>query len=394
MTIFKLIPFWIFILLYQFGGNIYFTYLPILGDRLTTTWIAGLIVGGLSLIQCALDVPAGILLDRFGYTKMLKLGTIIFICSCFILAFVPGFLGFILTAISGGIGWLFMAPGVNAYVLSTAPKIQAEKFISYRDSFTAIGICLGSIVVTYTFGLPPLIVGLISAAVLIFALIFIWLTPKDTISVHQEIKVKRHHFYIRRNIFRKLFKAINKLNPASWMLLLQGFCASLFYGAIWFIVPIMIADPSQKIFGFSLGIFDLAILLTGLIFGKFFSKAKENKIILIGLLLFSFGGLIIGHQIEWLFILFGFFASVGDEMSNIALWSWLTKLDQNHETDGEVSSVISFFIDIGFGIGPIVSGILLGIFGGGLTVTLCAIPILITFLISSFLISKNHHTFA
>lgn len=390
MTIFKLIPFWIFILFFHLGGNIHFTFLPVLGDKLTSTWLAGIVIGGLSFIQFILDVPTGFLLDRFGYAKMLRLGTVIFISSCFILAFVPGFLGFVLASISGGLGWLFLVPGVNAYVLSMAPKEKAEKFISARDVFNATGICLGSIAIAFTVNLSSLKVGLIAAIILIFALFFILISPNDTISVHQEIKVKRHHFYIRRNVFKKLFKALHKLNPASWMLLLQGFCSSFFYGTVWFVIPILMTDPSKKIFGASLGIFDLAILLTGFVLGKFLKKLKEKQIILIGLLVFSFGGLIVGHQIGWMFLFFGFIASVGDEISNFSLWSWLAKLDQDHETDGEVSSVISLFIDIGWCVGPVLAGLFLNFFGGETAITLSAIPILITFLISTILISKSN----
>ena len=389
MTIFKLIPFWIFILLFHFGGNVNFTYLPILGDKLTTVSIAGLIVSLISFIQLCLDVPAGFILDRFGYVKMLKIGTCIFIVSCLSLAFSTGITGFIITSIISGLGWLFLMPGSNAYVLSIAPKELAEKFISVREIFTAAGICLGSITISYTVDFSPLKVGLISTFSLILALIFISFAPKDKVSVHQEQKIIRHHYYIRRNIFRKLFIAIKKLNPASTILLLQSFCASFFYGVIWFIVPIMMTDPSKKIFGMSLGIFDFSILLTGFFFGKFFQGIKAKKLIILGLLLFSVSGLIIGQQVQWLFLFFGFIASAGDEISNITLWSWMTKLDNNHETDGEVSGTISFFTDIGWSLGPVIAGLLFGIFGGENTITLSAIPILITLIASTFLVSKN-----
>jgi len=392
MTILKLIPFWIFILLFHLGGNIHYTFLPILGSRLTSTWITGIIIGSLSFTQLMLDIPAGILLDRFGYNKMLRIGTIIFILSCSILAFVPGLLGFILASISAAFGWLFIAPGVNAYILSSSPKEHTERFIVYRDTFSAIGIGLGSIAITYTVKLPPTLVGLISAIVMFAALFFIWISPKDKISVHQEIKIEHHHFYIRRNIFKKLFNSICKLNPASWMLLLQGICSSIFYSVVWFTVPFMVADPSKKIFGISLGIFDLAILLLGFLLGKVCQKIKEKTSIIIGLSLFSLAGLIIGRQTEWLFLLFAFLATTGDELSNIALWSWLSKLNKDHNTDGEVASVISFFCDLGWTIGPILGGILYSIFGGELAITFGAVPILITFLISVFLINKHNHT--
>ena len=392
MTIKKLWPFWIFILLYELGGTLQFEYLPVLGSHFSTTWFTGIIVGSLSLIQFAFDVPAGILLDRFGYTRLLRIGVIIFILSCLIMAFTPGLMGFILATFIAAFGWLFMMPGVNAYILSVAPREEAEKYISFRDTFNAAGICIGSIFVAIILNFSQFIVGLIAATVLLLALLLIFLTPDDKISVHQEIKIKHHHFYIRRQVFKKIITAMKKMNPTSWLLLLQGFCASVFYGGVWFTVPLMMANSSKNIFGFSLGIFDLAIIIIGFLIGKFFPKLRENTTALLGLLLFSIGGLIVGHQIEWIFILFAFLAGSGDEISNIALWSWLAKLDQDHQSDGEVSSVISFFIDIGYAIGPIMAGILYDLFGGELTITFCALPILITFIISLFFVTKYSHT--
>lgn len=387
-----LIPFWLFILFFQFSGNVHYTFLPTLGDKLTQTWIVGLIISSLSFTQLLLDVPAGFLLDKFGYTKMLRLGTMVFIVSALILAFIPNLTGFIIAAISSALGWLFFMPGINAYVLSMAPKEDAEKFMVARDISSASGITFGCLALMFTVNFSTTTVGLVSAALFFIALFFIWIAPKDTISVHEEKKLIHHHYYIRRNIFKKLFKSLNKLNPASWLLILQGVCGSIFYSVVWFTVPLMMADPTKRLFGISLGVFDFAIIILGSILGKVTQKIKERYAVIIGLLVFSLSGFFLGKQVEWLFLIFGFLATAGEELSTIALWSWLDKLDVDHNTDGEIASVISFFQDLGWTIGPVCAGILYGIFGGELTLSFSAIPILITFLISTILIIKHGHT--
>lgn len=386
-----LIPFWLFILFFQFSGNIHYTFLPTLGEKLTQTWIIGVIISLQSFVQLTMDVPAGFLLDKFGYTKMLRIGTIMFTISALILAFVPGLVGFTITAISSALGWLFFVPGTNAYILSMGSKENAGQFIVFRDIFNAIGTTLGCLVLTLVVNFSATAVGLISTALFFITLFFIWITPKDAISVHEEKKLIHHHYYIRRNIFKKLFKALYKLNPASWMLILQGICGSIFYSVVWFAVPLMIADPTKRLFGISLGVFDFAIIMLGGLLGKLSKKIKERYSVIIGLLFFSLAGFFLGNQIEWLFLFFGFLATAGDELSSIALWSWLDKLDIEHNTDGEVSSVISFFQDLGWTIGPVSAGILYGIFGGEVTISLGAIPLLITFLVSTFLIVKHSH---
>jgi predicted MFS family arabinose efflux permease len=70
----------------------------------------------------------------------------------------------------------------------------------------------------------------------------------------------------------------------------------------------------------------------------------------------------------------------------------LDKLDTNHSTDGEVSSVISFFDDLGWTIGPLCAGLFYGMFGGELTISFGAIPLLLTFIVSLILIVKHGHT--
>ncbi len=152
------------------------------------------------------------------------------------------------------------------------------------------------------------------------------------------------------------------------------------------------ADPSKRLFDISLGIFDFAIILLGSSLGKLSQKMKEKHSVIIGLLVFALTGFFLGRQVEWLFLLFSFLATAGEELSNIALWSWLNKLETDDDNDGKVSSIISFFQDLGWTIGPICAGILYGIFGGELTISFGAIPILITFLISVILIKKHGHT--
>ena len=360
----------------------HFAPLAPLGAKMFDTWIVGLLIGGSSLLQLLLDVPAGLLLDRFGYIRMIRLGTAVFIGSCLMLVFIPGPVGFIISLFSAAFGWVFYAPGVNAYLLSTAPKEKGERFMAIRDVFDASGVFLSTLIVPFLVTASPKAIGLSGAGVLFLALISAMIAPRDKVSVHEEEKVKHHHFYIRRNAFKNLFLSIDRLNPASWLLIAHGLSASIFYSVIWFVLPLMMIDPSKKIFGISLGIFDLAIIAMGTLLGHLAQKTKHKIAVTGGLFIFALMVALLGKQTEWLFLIFGFIATAGDEFSNISLWSWLAKLDKNHQSDGAVSGTISLFQDSGWMIGPVIAGVLYELVGPEMTISLGSIPIFITFIFS------------
>ena len=51
-----------------------------------------------------------------------------------------------------------------------------------------------------------------------------------------------------------------------------------------------------------------------------------------------------------MFLVAAFFATSGDEMASLPLWSWLHQLDKDHANDGLISGIINFFEDIGWTI--------------------------------------------
>jgi predicted MFS family arabinose efflux permease len=100
----------------------------------------------------------------------------------------------------------------------------------------------------------------------------------------------------------------------------------------------------------------------------------------------------LGFNFGWLFILFGFLATSGDEMASISLWSWLHSLDREHANDGLVSGVINLFSDFGWAVGPIAAGVLYGLVGPTWTIVIGALPIFIAWVIYQFVARKHRHT--
>ncbi len=378
----KFTPFWFFLIFFKFGAGLHYTLVSPLGERILPLWIVGLIIGGGSVIQLILDVPAGHLMDRYGYLLFLKMATISFFMAgiCFIFGITP--LTYFLSIFFSTFGWLFFGPAMTAYILTQAPKESAGKFISLREVFTSLGIVFASGALPFVLLFPTTQMGYMLCFLLTIAFVLLFFSPQDRRSVHAEIKLSTQHHYIRRHFLTTTLKAVTKLNPASFMLILLSFSAAMFYGVIWFVVPLVIAhQASSGLLSVGLGMFDFSVVVLGFLLGNLADKINKRALVFFGLLIFSVSGMLLGFNFGWLFLLFGFLSTTGDEMAEISLWSWLHTLDREHANDGVVASVIAFFEDIGWAVGPMAAGILYGLVGPSKAIVIGAVPIFVTWIV-------------
>ncbi|PJA47493.1 hypothetical protein CO172_01140 [Candidatus Uhrbacteria bacterium CG_4_9_14_3_um_filter_36_7] len=388
----QFIPFWIFLLFFKIAAVLHYGAIAPLGERVLPLPMVGLLIGTASFIQTILDVPAGYLLDRYGYHRLLTLTTIVFILAGGMLLFPFNTPIYILSLLLASFGWLFFDPGINAYSLSWALKKQAGTFMSLRDVFCSIGGVIATILLGITLMFSPSILGGIITVSLLISLIFLYFAPKEKQSIQkQALKLPTHSHYIRRHTIFKTLGFIKQLNPASTMLLLLGFTSSTFYGMVWFVVPLLIArGSSAEIMSLGLGIFDFTVVLLGLFLGKLTDRTSKRRLVSVGLLLFTICAFLLSFQFGWFFLLFGFFATTGDEMASIALWSWLYTLNKEHAHDGLLAGTINLFHDFGWAVGPIMAGVLFPFIGPSFTLTTGALLLLFTWLIYKLLLQKYH----
>ncbi len=391
----KYLPFWMFLMFFKFGACLHYNLLSPFGERVLPVWIVGLVIGAASLMQLLFDVPAGFILDKYGYKRFLKITTLIFMVSILVLLWKLNLWTYLITVFLSCFGWLFFGPGANAYVISHAPKKQAGCFLSFRDMFESMGVVLSSAIFIFTLSLPVRMVGVVILTLLTATFIAINFAPEDVGLVHQKKKLKTQNYYIRRQYLIKVIKAISRLNPASVMLLLTGLTSSIFYALIWFVVPLMLAhNMVPGVMSWALGIFDLAIVLMGFILGKVADRVNKKKLVFIGLLMFSITGMILGFHFGIVFLLLGFLATTGDEMSTISLWLWLNTLDKNHDEDGLVSGVINLFQDLGWAIGPVMAGFLYSNIGPEWTIAAGGMLVFLVWIIYCLKLGKSHSYFS
>ncbi len=380
----SLTPFWFFVLFYRFGAGLHYALLSALGIRVLPVWEVGLLMGGGALIQMLCDVPAGYLLDRFGYTRLLGLSTASFVLAATVLLTGLTPFTYVCTLAFATLGWLFYGPGANAYVLASAPKVAAGKYLGFFNAVASAGIVLSSVTLAFVINWNTWAIGLLLGGLLITALIAIRATPSPAQSVHAERKVHRHTYYVRRHFVWDLFKKIRALNPASTLLMLQGFSGSLLYAAIWFVIPLVIAGGEYRgLWGISLSVFDLAIVVLGSYLGKLADKSDHKRMVFYGLLIFAVAGTVLGFNLNVWFLLLGFLATAGDEMSSVSLWAWLDHLDKGHGDEGLINGAVMFFQDLAWTVGPIMAGFLYAQVGPAWTITGAALPIFVVWGISA-----------
>lgn len=375
-----LLPFWLFVFFFKFGAGLHYTLLSFLGEQILPIWIVGIVVGTASLLQLIFDVPAGFILDRFGYVKILRLATLVFFFAALALLFGLSLTTFLITVFLGFVGWLFYQPGINAYILVSAKNDEGGKYMGLQHTFSSLGVVCAAAILVLTLKQEAPTIGLIISGILLVALVMAMKTKPDYASVH-ETSHPWKHYYIRRQFLSKVLKAVKRLNPASTMLAVQNFAAAVFYAMIWFTVPLVIVHQKNSgALSFGLAVFDLAVVILGAYLGRLADRYHKKTLVFIGLFVFAVSGLFLGFNLNILFIFLGFLATAGDEMSSVSLWSWLERLDKKHSEDGLVNGAIILFEDLGWTIGPVMAGFLYGFVGPSLTITIGALPILLTWL--------------
>lgn len=355
----KFFPFWMFLTLFKFAGGLHFSMEAPLGEHFFPVWLVGILVGATGLLQLLMDVPAGYVLDRFGYRKMLFLTTVFFAISTAALMFGLTVFTYLFTLFVSTFGWLFYSPGSNAYIINQAGPGSIGRFESAKDVFSALGIVLSSAVIVFAVNATPFVLGLFLTALFLFALIAIAYAPREAYVPLAERKAGGKYRHLHPSVLRESYRTIMRLRPASLLLISSTFTSAIFYAIVWFVVPLLIAHETRGTsFGIGPGIFDFSVVVFGFALGRIVDAFDKRKLMVAGLLIFCIAGTLLGSNSGPLFLLLGFVAAAGDELSGLSLWAWLYSIDREHESYGLISGIIGLFDDVGWTVGPVLAGFL------------------------------------
>ncbi len=385
------LPLWAYVILFKAGASLYYTALSPLGERVFPLWAVGLLIGGASLLQLVLDVPAGFLLDRYGYRPFLKASSLILaVGGLLLLLFGLQTWVYVLLILLSGFGWLFFGPGVDAYVLSTAPKAHAGRYIGMRRSTSSFGMVVAMGYFALLVARPDWMLGAVIILNLVGSLIAAQALRPEPASVHAEQKVETHHYYVRRVYLRETLNALRRLNPASTMLACSRFCAATFFGLLWLVLPLYLSElATPGLLGLGLSVFDVTTVFTGGIFGRIADTDRKRLAIFLGLMLFAACSVLLGFHLNAWFLVLGFLAATGDDLSNVSLWAWMNRLNRTHAHDGVIASVVTFFEDLGWVIGPILGGLLYETLGISWTIVIGSGFVCLSWMVGSMLLYRH-----
>ncbi len=372
-------PFWFFVLLFKFGAGIHYSIIAVLGSRVLPLPLVGLFIGLAAFLQVALDVPAGFMLERYGYLHMLRISTICFFLAGVII--IPGLtpLTFILSTVLSGLGWLFFTPGLEAYLLAHSPITLFGRITGLQRTMQAIGMTLAVIGLPYFVQLPGTIIGLIIIYPLIGALAALAIAERQPMPTVLPARL-RYRRRASQATLTTLVSTLQKLHPLSTAFIFYSITIASYFGLLWFTLALLIAShTSGHIISLGMAVFDFTVIIVALVIGKIVDSSNKKIVAYIALTIVAFSAFFLWSTFQPLFILFCFLLSIGDEMFTITFWSWIdTRLPQG-EHYGLITGALTFAEDLGWMAGPIIAGLLYTLVGpistlhyAGLAVVLCS----------------------
>jgi len=168
---------------FAFGLTIPFTVVWMLEKGLTLPEV-GVIQAIIFFSTFLLEVPTGVVADKFGRKNSILVGTISHVIALTIFVIAPTFLLFAISAVLTGAAWALISGAEEAYIDDTLVPTQNlsykqlfSRVIIADESSTILGMLTGTVLVGYWGLQAPLIFAVLS--MILAALVLFLFLPKD-----------------------------------------------------------------------------------------------------------------------------------------------------------------------------------------------------------------------
>ncbi len=385
------LPFWFYVLLYKFGAGIHYSMIAVLGAQVLPLWAVGLAMALASGIQLVLDIPAGFLLERYGYIRMLRITTLCFVAAAgaLLLGLTPA--TYLLSVGLSAFGWLFFTPGIEAYLMAHGPVPIIGRLFGLQRAMEGAGIVLALLGLPYFVELSPRVIGLVMLYPILGALAALAIGERSRLPTFlpKTTRAKRH---AAQAGWQELCAAFRRLHPVGTALGLYTLAVATFYGTVWFVLPLLIDDGvASDVLSAGMTMLEFAVIISGMTIARFADSSKKKTASVCGMALVVVFALLLGATIRPVFIAICFFLSMADELVRTTLWAWLDAKAAGGRHHGIITGTVTFLEDLGWMLGPAAAGLLFTPLGAFLTLHVGGIFLTLCIILTVFLLLSAKH---
>ena len=351
-----------------------------------TPQLLGLALGIYGLTQATLQIPFGMLSDKWGRKQIITLGLIIFILGSLLAAMTDSVYGLILGRALQGAG------AVAAAIMALAADLTSEQHLTKVMAF--IGISIGA-AFSIAFVLGPLLytqIGInglfyLGICLALLAIFTLWMIVPNPVKQQQNYTASINTQGLKSVFFNPQLTRLNFSIFASHLILMANFV----------VIPVALRDlvqiPTTSHWQVYLSVLfvSLFIMVPFIIFGERLNKTKLFYASSIILIIISQAGLAFFHVNLSLIILFLILFFGAFNYLEALLPSAVSKTT-TADTKGTALGVYSTSQFIGIFIGGVVGGIFHHQFGITSVHLFCLFAALLWFMIIIYL-PENEHTY-
>lgn len=341
----------------RLGTYVAYVVLTVVIAETYSPWLSGLIIGGLNFYQALLTDPlAGGIADRFGSKSAVIVGYVLAgAVGLAWIVFPPTSLAFLLVTGALLFASYSFRDEIYAYLLRMSDRDEGGFVFGVAENIFSVMAFLSTLAIPF-FIAPgrwhlagALLVASAAAAALLAT------TVRDD-RTHLDTRIRRF------TPLASLRAGWNFVRVNHWFPVLQlGNAAfeGLFYGAIWFVIPLQIADGQGGwAGGLTLGIYELVTILGAAYAGYLADRYRWSRVNAIGWTLAAFGAvLLLFSSTVWWLVLIGAVIAIGNNLFAFASSHALEANDIDHQEDGAFVGLHNLVSDLGYGIAPLVIGL-------------------------------------
>lgn len=340
--------------------------LPILIVRLYNEWIAGLFLGIFNLLMAFIFNPiVGNFADRFGSKYMLVFYKIFMIFGALILLFFK--MNIYTLIIFSTILFIAYSLRINeTYILRVTKKDEGGLMFGLSENIYSISYFLATLSIPYfTITGNYTLAAKLMLIFAIFNLILVLRIKNDLKYVNK----KKESILKSLNPILSLKNAIHFIkmnNNYPIMAIAASIFQGIFYGTIWFIFPVHLANINYSGIegGLQLGIYELVTIFLAGYSGYLADKYNWKYFHSLGWVLILIGVILMPvYSFPSGLIIIGLIIGIGNNFSFFSAEHVLEAKDIDHKEDGAFMAVNKMSLDASYAISPIIAGFLYNLYG-------------------------------